>query len=79
VADDPYEPIACALHDRYERALIMGIPVRLVWRDAEHEKTAKVRIRAIETARSEEFVCFTDALGADHRIRLDRIAFADRP
>ncbi len=71
--DAPYRPIACAIYDRYERAILSRTPLTVRWLESERPCEDTVRIQALETAHGTEFVSFEDSRGAHHRVRLDRV------
>ncbi len=68
-----YRPIPCALHDRYERAVITRAPLTLRWYEGAHTHTDTVRALALATEQGEEFLSFEDSAGATHHVRLDAI------
>lgn len=69
----PYVPIACAIHDHYERAIMRRGVLTARWRDGVNHKNDTIRPYALETADGEEFVLFRDSKGASFRVRLDHI------
>lgn len=74
---DPYTPIACALYDRYERAILTRSPLTISWREADLWHQDTVVALALETAEGQEFLSFEDRGRQRHRARLDAIRFLD--
>lgn len=77
MTESPYRPVACALHDRYERAIVTRAPTTLSWQDEGQQKRERVLVLALETSQGEEFLCFEDHLQRSYRIRLDCIHLLD--
>ena len=71
-----YIPVACALHDRYERAIIERKTVFARWQDAGSWHSGSIHPLAVETVEGEEFLTFR-ADGVTLRVRLDRIHLPD--
>ncbi|MHB1566143.1 MAG: hypothetical protein ACYCXG_05450 [Acidiferrobacter sp.] len=76
---DAYVPIACAVHDRYERALITGAPLVAHWTIGGRPHHGRIWVLAIETQHSEEFVVFRDTNDTRHRVRLDHVRLQAAP
>jgi transcriptional antiterminator Rof (Rho-off) len=73
-----YIPIACALHDRYEMAIMQKTRINIAWIDGdgrEHEEN--VVPKDIVVKNSEEFLLFLDSKGDERTIRLDHITLLD--
>lgn len=68
-----YTPVACSVHDRYERALITGQPLIAGWTVAGIDRRGPIRAVRLETRNHEEFLVFTDAVGQQYERRLDHI------
>lgn len=77
MTDRPYQPVACALYDRYERAILTRAATTLSWKEDGVHKQDRVTVLGLETSQGEEFLCFEDALHRSHRVRLDRICLLD--
>lgn len=74
-----YQPIACALHDEYELAVMRGRRVTLVWLDeAGQRQQAHVTPLDLVTRAGEEFLRVQDHNGETLDIRLDRIQSLQR-
>ena len=71
---DPYKPIACALHDEYEIAIMHGQKLRITWLD-ENGDLHESRVLPLDTRveNGEEFLIAEDEGGERLMIRLDRI------
>ena len=74
---DPYKPIACALYDRYERAILARSPLTLSWREDGRKLRDTVVVLALETAEGQEFLSFADGEHHQHRVRLDAVHILD--
>lgn len=74
---DPYKPIACALYDRYERAILTRSALSLSWREHDLWHHDTVFAFALETAEGQEFLGFEDTKHRRHRVRLDAIRLCD--
>ena len=74
---DPYKPIACALYDRYERAILTRSGLTISWREGDLWREDKVLVLALETAEGQEFLGFEDTKHRRHRVRLDAIHLLD--
>ena len=73
-----YIPIACALHDRYELAIMHKTRINISWDDGDgrgHEEN--VVPTDIVVKNSEEFLLFLDSKGDEQSIRLDHITLLD--
>lgn len=73
MTEGPYQPVACALYDRYERAILTRTPTSLSWEEDGFRKREPVLVLALETSQGEEFLHFEDHLHRRYRIRLDRV------
>lgn len=72
---DDYTPIACALHDEYEIAIMHKAPMRLRWRDASGTwRHGTVLPLDLVVANGEEFLRFRREDGQEEQIRLDRLS-----
>ena len=71
---DQYKPIACALHDEYEIAIMHGRKLRITWLD-ESGDSHESRVLPIDTRveNGEEFLIAEEEGGERLTIRLDRI------
>jgi len=75
---DPYTPIDCAQHSRYELAVMHRRMLQLAWFDTDgHAHIARVTPLDLETINHEEFLIVQDKDGVMHQIRLDRIDHSD--
>lgn len=72
-----YRPVACALYDCYERAIITGKPLLIQWVEGDIAHSDAVCAMALETVLGEEFLSFKDSRKQVHRVRLDAIRVAD--
>ena len=71
---DQYKPIACALHDEYEIAIMRGQKIRITWLDdsgRSHESVVLPLDTRVESG--EEFLVAEEEGGELLTIRLDRI------
>ena len=69
-----YRQVDCAVHDRYELAIMRRQRLRLSWREQDGLlRIEVVRPLDLETKGGEEFLVFVDAAEARRRVRLDRI------
>ena len=67
---EPYEPIACGLHDRFEAAAVRRDRIRLGWTTAAGApRTMEGTIRDIVVRDGAEYLVLSD----DSEVRLDRI------
>jgi len=74
VTDEPYRPIACAIHDQLEAIAMLRHPYRIGYRDASGEaQVAEGRIHDIRVRGGAEFLVLQDGM----EIRLDRILTLD--
>jgi len=81
MSDTDYKPIACALHDHYEIAIMHKQVMHIVWQDETGDRhEADVLPVDIRVADGEEFLVVKPVdveLGSESlEIRLDRIASA---
>ncbi|HUW98199.1 MAG TPA: hypothetical protein VMV40_05060 [Acidiferrobacter sp.] len=74
---DAYQPIACALYDQLERAIITGAKLKLRWHEDSILREERVTALTLETIGGEEFLRFEGGAGRRHRARLDLVRFAD--
>lgn len=73
-----YQPIDCALYERYEIAILHRHPLRVRWRDAGglvHLETLEPK--DLETRDGEEFLLARSPDGTPRRLRLDAILNAE--
>ncbi len=75
--DEDYRPIACAIQDRFERAVITGSALSVEWREGDRHIQGWVRILDLETSQGAEYLHFRDSRGGQHRVRLDRVRILD--
>ncbi|MCK5394692.1 MAG: hypothetical protein KAJ32_01805 [Gammaproteobacteria bacterium] len=75
---DPYDPIACSLHDEYEIAIMLKKHLTIKWLDdnGEYYKD-KVLPKDILVKDKEEFLVASTHGEKDLRIRLDRITLIE--
>lgn len=74
-----YIPIACALHDRYEIAIMRKTRIEIAWIDeAGRACQGAVMPQDIVVKNSEEFLLFFDMQGNESLIRLDHITLAEQ-
>lgn len=75
---DPYEPIACGQHSRYELAVMHRVELQLAWRDENGgAHISKVTPTDIKTVNGEEFLIAQSPDGVTYEIRLDKIEHSD--
>lgn len=78
--DEPYKPIACALHERLEFSVLRGLVLDLSWEEAGELQRARVRPRDVYTRDGAEWLDIRLDDGCGMTLRLDRIrAFSERP
>ena len=71
---EPYTPIPCSLHSRYELAILRQEPVRLRWLDESGVVHARTLVlRDLFAHQGEEVLLAEDDHGREFRVRLDRI------
>jgi Rho-binding antiterminator len=70
---DPYQPIACALHDEYEIAIMHKQQLNIKWSDDDGQHTAKVLPKDILVKDRQEFLIAESLDKAELCIRLDKI------
>ena len=69
-----YRPIACALHDRYEIAVMHRTRLTLCWRGPDGLiHLENLLPQDLETLNGEEFLVASNRTGERLRLRLDRI------
>jgi len=76
---DPYKPIACALHDEYEIAIMRRQKLNITWLDdsgCSHE--SRVLPVDIKVENGEEFLVAEEEGGERLTIRLDRITIDNK-
>ncbi len=72
----PYIPIACALHDEYEIAIMHKKQLHIKWLDEnDQHHTEKVFPKDILTKNKEEFLVAVTLDNRVLRIRLDKITY----
>ncbi len=74
---DPYHPIDCSLHDRFEAAAVRRQPVRVEWSEASgSSRETRGTIRDIVVRGGAEYLVMADG----PEIRMDRITgFSTNP
>lgn len=78
--DQPYTPIACALHERLEFAVLRGLALELSWDEAGQNHTARGRPLDVYTLDGAEWLKVRLDDGRQLTLRLDRIrAFRELP
>jgi transcriptional antiterminator Rof (Rho-off) len=76
--NQPYQPIACALHDKYEIAIMFKQHIDITWQDDSGEQhTEKVLPVDLPVKNGEEFLLAKLNDDKELCIRLDRIALVD--
>lgn len=72
---DRYQPIACALYDIYEIAIMRGQWLEMHWRQGDQQLNGKVRPLALDVRDGAEYLIFTQDVTSGERleVRLDRI------
>ena len=71
-----YEPIACALHDEYEIAIMQKKDLHIKWLDENNNHhTERVFPKDILVKNREEFLIASTVDGLERCIRLDMITF----
>ena len=74
----PYQPIACALHDEYEIAIMHKKHLRIRWSDARGEQhTGDVLPKDILVKDKQEFLVADAENGETLCIRLDKITILE--
>ncbi len=69
----PYQPIACALHDEYEIAIMHKKQLKIRWSDNNEDHTARVLPQDILVKDGQEFLMAESEDKKQYCIRLDRI------
>jgi transcriptional antiterminator Rof (Rho-off) len=69
----PYQPIACALHDEYEIAIMHKNHLDIRWTDNDGSHTARVLPIDIRVKDGEEFLIAVSSANRTYCIRLDRL------
>lgn len=75
--DKPYQPIACALHDEYEIAIMHKKPLKIRWSDNDEVHSARLQPKDIQVKDGQEFLIAASEDGKQYCIRLDRITLLD--
>lgn len=70
---DSYQPIACALHDEYEIAIMHKQQLNISWTDDTGQHTARVLPKDILVQDRQEFLIAESLEKKELCIRLDRI------
>jgi len=73
----PYQPIACALHDVYEIAIMRRQRLRLQWSDGGQQHDATLQPLDLNTVDAAEWLLVETRHGEQLSIRLDWISRAD--
>ena len=75
---EPYQPIACALHDQYEIAIMFKQHIKIKWLDDNGEKhKEKVLPIDLPVRNGEEFLLAKLQGNQEICIRLDRVALIE--
>lgn len=77
MTNKPYQPIACALHDEYEIAIMHKKQLNINWSDNDGQHTARVLPKDILTKDGQEFLIAESQDKKKLCIRLDRITLLD--
>lgn len=72
-ASTDYVPISCALHSKYELAILRRQRLRLVWNDSSVIHDQVVQPLDLKTTNREEFLICRTADDTTQNIRLDRV------
>lgn len=75
---ETYQPIACALHDKYEIAIMFSQQIRIKWldeNDVSHEETVTPTDLLVKDG--EEFLLARQADDREICVRLDRVTLLD--
>jgi len=76
--NEPYQPIACSLHDKYELAIMHKRCITIRWVDDDGEPaTARVIPENILVKNKEEFLIASTQENKALAIRLDRITLLE--
>lgn len=70
---EPYQPIACRLHERLEFSVLRKIPLKLFYRAADRDRDEQVMPLDVCTRDGAEWLEFRREDGSQDVIRLDRI------
>ncbi|MCG7902227.1 hypothetical protein A3195_08060 [Candidatus Thiodiazotropha endoloripes] len=74
MSDNPYQPIACGLHESYQYAVMSRTRLDLTWRDdAGQIHQARVLPIDVVTRNKAEYLIVRDPSGEALTVRLDRI------
>lgn len=73
----PYQPIACALHDQYEIAIMHKKQLKISWSDGGEQQSAWVLPKDILVKDSQEFLIAESPDKKQYCIRLDRISLLE--
>ena len=73
----PYQPIACALHDQYEIAIMHKKQLMISWSDNDGRHTARVLPEDILVKDRQEFLIAESQDKKQYCIRLDRITLLE--
>lgn len=74
MSDNLYHPVDCALHSRYELAIMQRTPLSLQWQDEQGQQRQAVLLPEDLTCDARmEYLLARDASGEILRLRLDRI------
>jgi len=73
----PYQPIACALHDQYELAIMHKKPLKISWSDNNGQHTALVIAKDILVKDGQEFLIAESPDNRQYCLRLDRISLLE--
>jgi len=74
----PYQPVACALHDKYEIAIMFKKHINIKWLDDNGDfQTDKVLPKDILVKNKEEFLLATGQNNKELCIRLDKVSLLE--
>ena len=76
MAEEPYQPIACAFHDSLEFAVLRRMRLRLKFKTATGIQEAIILPTDVATRDSAEWLSYLDESGVEQVIRLDRVISA---
>ena len=65
----PYVPVACGFHDQLEHHAVRGVPVEVVWREADAERRAVTTVADVAARDGADWV----HLGTGDEVRADRL------
>lgn len=78
--DGGYRPIDCGVYSRYEVAIMHGEWLQVSWHDSDGlDHLERLQPYDLQTADGAEYMLARNALGTEHRIRLDQIIHVEHP